>query len=164
VSSKARPIFDDAFSERLAQLLDRWIRIGPFSVGLDGLLGLIPGIGDVTSGAFSALIVFRAIQHGVPRAAVLRMLVNVAIDTLIGSVPLIGDFFDFAFKANLKNLEIYQASLNGARDNRRDWAFIIFVALALAALLALPLLWITLLSALLSTFLTSLLQSLIGAL
>jgi hypothetical protein len=150
MNSRPGTVYDDVFVERLARLLDRWVKIGPFSVGLDGLLGLIPGVGDVTSGAFSALIIFKAFQQGVPKSAILRMVLNVGIDSLVGSIPLIGDLFDFAFKANLKNLEIYQSSLGGNRPQHKDWAFIAVVAAILLFLILLPLLWITFFTALIS--------------
>jgi hypothetical protein len=157
MSSRPQTLFDDAFIEKLARLLDRWFKLGPFSVGLDGLLGLIPGVGEVTSGALSAVIILRAIQQGVPKAAILRMLVNVGIDSLIGSIPVAGDLFDFAFRANLKNLEIYQDSMGGTRSPHRDRIFVAMVCLILLVLVMLPLLWITLFSALISASLNSLL-------
>jgi hypothetical protein len=155
MASRPPPKFEDEFAERLARLLDRWIKVGPFSIGLDGLLGLIPGIGDVTSGAFSALIVMRAIQSGVPKAAILRMVLNVGIDSLVGSIPLLGDLFDFVFKANMKNLEIYQDAMQGQRDSRRDWGFNAAVFAVLLILIAIPLLTLALLSATLTSYLMS---------
>jgi hypothetical protein len=129
---------EDPFLEWLAWLMDRSVRIGPWSVGLDGFLGLIPGVGDITGGAVSAFIIARAMQVGVPRGAIVRMVINVAIDSLLGAIPLVGDIFDFAFKANVKNVEIYRQALRGHRDPVRDWSFIIVVFLILAAVVALP--------------------------
>jgi|SRR5687768_680092 hypothetical protein len=131
---------DDLLAEQLAWLMDRCIKVGPWSIGLDGILGLIPGIGDVTSGAFSGLIILRAIQNGVPKVAILRMLVNVAIDSILGVVPVVGDLFDFAFKANVKNVEIYRQSLSGNREPLKDWLFITVVLVIFLALLAIPVL------------------------
>src|SRR5438552_7279645 len=88
---------EDPFIEWLAWLMDNSIRIGPWAIGLDGFLGLIPGIGDMAGAAVSAVIVLRAMQSGVPKSAVLRMLINVGLDSLAGSIPLVGDIFDFAF-------------------------------------------------------------------
>lgn len=132
--------FDDPLSEELAWLMDSSIQIGPISIGLDGLLGLIPGLGDVLSSLVSGLIVVRAMQHGVHRAAIVRMLLNLGIDSLVGSVPLVGDFFDFAYKANVKNLKIYRESYSGERKPIRDWGFILLVIVILLAMLVLPLL------------------------
>jgi hypothetical protein len=132
--------FDDEFAEQLAWLLDSSIRLGPISVGLDGLIGLIPGLGDIVTNIMSALIVIRAMQNGVHKAAILRMLLNLGIDTAVGSVPVVGDVFDFAYKANQKNIRIYRESLGSDRKPLRDWAFIALVIVALIALIVLPIL------------------------
>jgi hypothetical protein len=137
---KAERIFDDPLSENLAWLMDSSIQIGPVSFGLDGLIGLIPGIGDFATSIVSALIILRAMHHGVHRAAILRMLLNVGFDTLLGAVPVAGDIFDFAFKSNVRNLEIYRESLSGTREPMKDWAFIAVVVVVLAALAILPIL------------------------
>jgi hypothetical protein len=130
--------FEDPVAEELAWLMDSSIGIGRFSIGLDALIGLIPGLGDVLSGLISTMIVWRAMQHGVPRAAILRMLVNIGIDAVVGSIPIAGDFFDFAFKANAKNIRIYRESMSGVRNPLMDWAFVALVAVILMAILALP--------------------------
>jgi hypothetical protein len=132
--------FNDSLSEYLGWLMDSSIQIGPVSIGLDGLIGLIPGLGDVASSIVSGLIVLRAVLNGVHRAAILRMLLNLGFDTLVGSIPLAGDIFDFAFKANIRNLQIYRESMNGSRDHSKDWAFIAIVVAVLLALTILPVL------------------------
>jgi len=143
---KARPIvnrmnaFDDPVSEYLAWLMDSSIQIGPISIGLDGLIGMIPGFGDVATNIVSALIIVRAMQHGVHRAAILRMLLNLGIDTLLGFVPIAGDLFDFTYKANVRNVQIYREAMSGTRKPIRDWAFIAMVALFLIAMIVLPIL------------------------
>ena len=129
----------DEWLEKLAWLMDRSIKIGPWSIGLDGILGLIPGFGDTTGGLISSVIVLAAIQAGVSRATILRMLANVAIDSLLGLVPFVGDIFDFAFKANSQNLAILKDALRGERRVTRDWGFLALVLLVLLILVALPL-------------------------
>jgi hypothetical protein len=85
----------------------------------------------------SVFIVWRAAQAGVPRAAIARMLTNVAIDSMLGAVPFLGDLFDFVFKANSKNLRIYEDSLNGRRQTAKDWTYVsVAVGGVLAALVA----------------------------
>ncbi len=74
--------------------------------GLDGLLGLIPGVGDAATGAVSLYLVAEAWRLGMPVATMLRMGVNVGVDVVLGAVPLIGDLFDFAWKANQKNVRL----------------------------------------------------------
>ena len=94
--------------DRLAWLLDDLFRIPGTQrrIGLDGLLGLIPGVGDAVTTLLSAVIVARAWQAGVPRRVVAKMLANIAVDGVVGSVPLVGDLFDFGWKANRKNIEL----------------------------------------------------------
>jgi hypothetical protein len=120
--------------------MDRSIRIGPWSFGLDGIIGLVPGIGDAASGVVSSIIVIAGIQAGLPKAAILRMMLNVGIDSVLGSIPFVGDIFDFAYKANTKNIVIFRQALQGERRPVRDWAFIALVLIVLLALLVLPLL------------------------
>ena len=125
--------------EKLAWLMDRSIPIGKhWSIGLDGIVGLFPGVGDLAGTFISALIVASATQAGLPRAAIGRMMANVALDTLLGGIPLIGDFFDFAYKANTKNIKIYQDHLQGQKQTVRNWTFTLVVALGLLALIAVP--------------------------
>lgn len=135
----ARP-FEDPLAEQLAWLMDSSIGVGRFSFGLDALVGLIPGLGDVLTTMVSVLIVGRALQAGVHRAAILRMLVNLGIDTAVGSIPIVGDFFDFAYKANIKNMQIYRESMSGTRAPLRDWGFIALVCVILFLMVLLPLL------------------------
>ena len=117
--------------------MDGVIPIGRWSFGLDPLLGLIPGIGDLIGAIISMLIVVRAVQAGVPRIAVARMMTNIAIDTLIGSIPIAGDAFDFAYKSNLKNLRIYEEALyDGGAAKARHGAFFFALFLALGAIVA----------------------------
>lgn len=118
--------------------MDRWIQIGPFSIGLDGLLGLFPGLGDVSGGLISAYIIGKAARDGVPRAALARMITNVAIDTLVGAVPLVGDLFDFVFKANTKNVQIYREALAGPRNTGRDWGYVSLFVGAVLLIVAVP--------------------------
>ncbi len=95
---------------RLAWLLDAALRLPGtrMRVGLNGLLGAPPAIGDLLMGAVSMIIVVEAYHLGVPTPLLLRMLANIAIETAAGSVPVVGDLFDAAFKANLRNLAIVE--------------------------------------------------------
>jgi hypothetical protein len=136
----------DPWLERLAWLMDKSIPIGDkWSIGLDPLLGMIPGLGDALGGMISSMIIGRALRDRLPRAAVIRMVLNVAADSFVGSIPFVGDLFDFAFKANSKNLEIYRQALRGERNAKRDWLFIVLVALIVLALLAIPMITLLLL-------------------
>jgi hypothetical protein len=144
---RARPYTDgrqaaaDELIEKLSYLMDRSIPIGGgYSIGLDPIIGLIPGIGDLITTAISGFIIYQAQRAGVPKATVLRMMINVGIDGAVGAIPFLGDLFDFAFKANQKNLELYRESMGGTRDARRDTWFVAVVFIGIAILLALPIL------------------------
>ncbi|MGZ8828917.1 MAG: DUF4112 domain-containing protein [Thermoanaerobaculia bacterium] len=75
-------------------------------VGLDPVLGLIPGFGDVIAALMSAWIVAGALRHRVPLRRIMRMVFNILADLLIGEIPVIGDIFDFAFEENVMNMRI----------------------------------------------------------
>jgi uncharacterized protein DUF4112 len=102
--------------EKLAKLLDSALPIPAtrFRIGLDGLLGFIPGIGDATGAAMSAYLIFEVARLGLPVTTQLRMAGNVVIETVIGAVPIVGDVFDIAWKANLKNLALVRGHVANA--------------------------------------------------
>jgi hypothetical protein len=138
VSEDLQPKVPD-WVEKLAWLMDRSIPIGKrWSIGLDGIVGLFPGVGDLAGSFVSALIVASATQAGLPRAAIARMVANVAVDTALGGIPFIGDLFDFAYKANTKNIKIYQEHVQGRTQKVRNWMFTLGVSLCLLALMAVP--------------------------
>jgi hypothetical protein len=144
---------EDPFIEWLAWLMDESIRIGPWSVGLDGFIGLIPGIGDVAGAAVSSLIIARAMQSGIAKSAVVRMVLNVALDSLAGAVPFFGDVFDFAFKANTYNVQIYREAMRGERQPIQDWLFIVLIFIILLLAVVLPIVGLIFLTRLLITYL-----------
>lgn len=112
---------------------------GGFRFGLAGIIGLIPGIGDVIDALISLYIVVRAIQLNIPRVAIARMLVNVGIEGLAGAVPFVGDLFDIAFKANRRNYQLLKSHLaQPERQRTRDWVFLILTILVVIASIALP--------------------------
>lgn len=80
-------------------------------MGLAGVIGLVPGIGDLIGGAISSYIVWEARQLGVPGWLVARMMLNVIIETGVGAVPILGDMFDIMYKANLKNVALLKQYL-----------------------------------------------------
>lgn len=95
---------------RLARLWDaRWRLPGTnFRFGLDSVVGLIPGIGDLLCAGVSLYIVREAKELGVRKRTRLRMLANIALETVVGSIPLVGDLFDAAWKANQKNVRLIE--------------------------------------------------------
>jgi Domain of unknown function (DUF4112) len=96
---------------QLSQLLDGAIVIPGTKqrIGLDPILGLIPGGGDTVSAALSGYIIIEAARMGLPRAALMRMVSNLVLDTVVGSVPVLGDIFDVFSKANLRNMQIVES-------------------------------------------------------
>lgn len=99
--------------QRLARLMDSSIRLpGGYRIGFDGLIGLVPGVGDLATAGVSCYIIVQAARAGVPTRVLARMVWNVGLDAVIGSVPLVGDLFDFAFKANLRNARLMEAYLD----------------------------------------------------
>ena len=99
---------------RLAWLLDSSIKlpVGNFRIGLDALIGLVPGIGDVAGMAMSSYIVGEAARLGAPRSVLMRMGWNVVVETLIGIIPVAGDVFDMAWRANLRNVRLLEQFLD----------------------------------------------------
>jgi hypothetical protein len=117
---------------------------GGFRFGLAGIIGLVPGIGDLIDALVSLYIVNRAIQLGLPRVTIARMMLNVGIEAFVGAVPLIGDLFDVVFKANLRNYNILSNHMaEPRRQSRLDWLFVLGAVLLAVAAVALPLLAIT---------------------
>jgi hypothetical protein len=117
------------------------------------LIGLVPGVGDMTGTAISAVIIVRAMQAGIPKSSVIRMVINVGLDSLAGSIPLFGDIFDFAFKSNTYNLQIYRQALQGERRPMRDWLFIVVVCLILLLIVLLPIIGLFYLTRFLTSYL-----------
>jgi hypothetical protein len=124
--------------QALAWLLDNSIPLpGGFRIGVDALLGLIPGIGDAMGALISAYIVNEARSMGASRSVLLRMMGNVLIETAIGSIPFAGDVFDAAFKANARNLALLQAHQFDPVRSRRNSRFVVAAFAVLIAFFAL---------------------------
>jgi hypothetical protein len=130
--------------DRLAWLLDNSINVPliNYRIGLDALIGLIPGLGDVAGMVLSSFIVLQAVRLGAPRAVLTRMVVNIGIEAVLGLIPVLGDLFDATFKANVRNVQLLTAVLEGVPANRAApplvsrWV-VIGVVLALLAILVL---------------------------
>jgi hypothetical protein len=122
---------------RIGWLLDSSIPIPGtrHTLGVDQIVGLVPGLGDLLGGLFSLYIIVEAARIGVPQGLLARMGWNVALDTLVGEVPILGDLFDIAFKANIRNLALLDGYLERPVDVRRSSRR--FVALIVVGLLLL---------------------------
>ena len=120
----------------LSQLLDNSIPIPGTDrrIGLDAVIGLIPGVGDLIGGVLSGYIILEATRSQVPTATLVRMLVNVGIDTLVGVVPALGDLFDAAWKANTRNALLLQSHIVSGEQAQGGRSIIGAALLALVVL------------------------------
>jgi hypothetical protein len=120
----AGPSREDAIARvtMVAKLMDSAFVIPGLNrrVGLDSVLGLVPGIGDALSAALASYIIWEARQLGLPRWKIARMIGNVAVDTAIGAIPLAGDVFDVFFKSNERNLRIIHEHLGITKRGPRQ--------------------------------------------
>ena len=134
---KARHAQVEPLFRWIALLMDDLLRVPgtKFRIGIDPLIGLIPGIGDTGSAMVSALALIQAARAGVPKIILARMSVNILLNELIGVVPIVGDAFSFWFKSNARNYQLLKAH-SGARRKAGmgDWLFVIGVLVALAVL------------------------------
>jgi hypothetical protein len=138
--------FDDENLDLLSHLLDDFIKIPgvPIRFGLDGIVGVIPGIGDIIGGIASCIIIVAAWVRGVPYVTVARMVTNVAIEVVVGSIPILGDMFDIAWRANRRNYALLVGSVEEPRKHTlQSWLFLAGVCLVLVALVLLPMLLLT---------------------
>lgn len=95
-------------AQKVAYWLDERFRVPGtnWRIGFDGLMGLLPGIGDGAAMLIALYIILEAHRLGVPKRKLARMGVNLGLDTTLGAIPILGNIFDFAFKANSKNLKL----------------------------------------------------------
>jgi hypothetical protein len=142
---------NDEQLEHLASILDDLFSIPGTEIrfGLDALIGLIPGIGDLITALMSFLIVFAAWQRGLPQVTIARMVANITIDTVVGAIPILGDTFDVMWKSNRKNYNLLRRSTEQPEHARahtvKDWAFLVLLIIAGAILIAAPIVMLTLL-------------------
>jgi hypothetical protein len=140
--AKGAWIFRDQTLQRLEILLDEAFRVPGTGIrfGLDGIIGLVPGLGDVIAGLLSLIIPLAAWIRGVPYITLARMAVNIGIGVLIGTIPFFGDIFDIAWKPNRRNYQLLRRHLGEPRRHTwRDWTFLLALAACLGAVFAIPL-------------------------
>jgi hypothetical protein len=106
---------------RLGYLLDNSIPIPGtrFRIGLETIVGLVPGVGDLVGGGFSLYIILQAARMGVSASLLARMGWNLFVDVVVGTVPFLGDLFDAGFKANMRNLALLDRHAQGPGQSRR---------------------------------------------
>ncbi|HVG20369.1 MAG TPA: DUF4112 domain-containing protein [Blastocatellia bacterium] len=129
--------------DQLSNWMDGLFRIPGIGwrFGLDALVGLIPGVGDLATTGVSFYILASAVRYRVPKITLLRMGLNLGIDYVLGSVPVLGDLFDAWWKSNQMNFELLKrratVSAEDAREGRlSDWLFLLLIIAVLIALLA----------------------------
>ena len=123
---------------RWAVLLDSAFRIPGTRIrfGLDAIIGLIPGLGDISTPAFAGLLLLQAVRMRLPIVVQARMVLNAALDMLVGLVPILGDLVDVGWKANLRNLALLERHARpGVPPARADFVFV-WICLAFLALIA----------------------------
>jgi Domain of unknown function (DUF4112) len=138
---KGSNLFANENLDLLSHLLDDWFRVPGTSIrfGLDGIIGLVPGLGDIIGGLASTFLVVAAWVRGIPYITLLRMVVNIGIEVLLGTIPLLGDAFDIAWKANRRNYALIVRHLEKPRSQTwRDWVFLILIFGTLAAIFLAP--------------------------
>ena len=123
--------------ERFSKLLDSEFRLPGtnFRFGLDPILGLIPGWGDVVTYVMSALLILSMMQKGASGKLVMKMIGNAAIDMLVGSIPVLGSIFDFAYKANDRNLRLFREYHDEGKHKGTGLGYLLLIIGVLLALL-----------------------------
>ena len=139
---------------RLSNVLDNAIPIPgtSYRIGIDPIIGLLPGGGDFLGTALSAYIVLESARMGVPRNTLIQMVWNIIVDTLSGTVPVLGDLVDVAWKANAKNIVLLEEHLkiNHSQSGKKvDWLFLaglfgllLLVVMGVAAISVIVLKWL----------------------
>jgi hypothetical protein len=123
----------------VASVLDDAIRVPGTGLrfGIDPLVGLVPGLGDLLGGAASVYIILEAARAGAPASVLVRMALNVGVDTLVGGLPLVGDLFDFAWKSNRRNVKLLADHLDApTRTSRASTALVVALIAGIVLLAA----------------------------
>lgn len=140
----------DEWLRLIAVVMDNFIRVPGTSrrIGLDPLIGLIPGLGDGATGVAGVMTILRAAQRGVPRLIMAKMALNILLDSGVGAIPVVGDAFSFWFKSFQRNYDLLEQHGNGAvrkptlMDRVFVWTFVaLAVALPLTAIVVMAALW-----------------------
>jgi hypothetical protein len=104
---------------KLAWVLDRSIPIGKWRIGLDPIIGILPGVGDWIAAVLSLYIVYESARLGAPVRTLMRMGGNILVEAIVGAVPLLGDLFDFAWQANTRNLALIERHYHSGKPLRQ---------------------------------------------
>jgi Domain of unknown function (DUF4112) len=133
----------EQLAQTLAQLLDASLTIPgtTIKIGIDPLIGLIPGLGDLISNGIGSSLLFLATKAGVPRIVILRMSVNIVINMVVGAIPVIGDLFSIWFKSNLQNAQLLHrhCQTTAPVTTLNDWIYVGSIVITMILLLGITL-------------------------
>lgn len=133
----ARPALRGARGIETARTITRWLD----RLYLDPVLGfLVPGAGDLLTGATGLYLVALAVRARAPKVVVARMLINLAVDVVVGLIPFAGDVFDFVWRANQRNLDLLEKRTTAPGATRGDWLYVLGAVLLFLGALTLPIL------------------------
>jgi len=136
-------------------LMDECFRIPGIGwrFGMEALIGLVPGLGDIVGGAIGLVLLIRAFQFRLPKIVIVRMIINSLLDLLVGAIPLLGDAFDVFWKANTQNMKLFHKyATEPESSTRKHWIFLAGLVLGFTGLFALLLVgFLILISTLLHT-------------
>lgn len=123
--------------ERIARLMDSEFTIPgtSFRFGLDPVIGLIPGIGNLATSAVSGMLIWTMMRNGASNNVVIRMALNLAVDSVIGAIPILGNLFDFAYRANDRNVALLRRHYEEGKYQGSGRGIIVAVLVGLAAFL-----------------------------
>jgi hypothetical protein len=138
-SAYPQPVDRIQWIDHVADLLDNRFRIPWTNIrfGIDFIIGLIPFIGDLLSFGISGLLLLSMVRYGASGKVIFLMVWNILLDTLIGGIPVLGDIFDLKYKANRRNFELFRDYLNEGKHQGSAWKWMLFLFLALIALVGL---------------------------
>lgn len=130
--------------EKLAKLMDAQFKVPGTNIRfrLDSLIGLIPGVGDLSTFAVSGYMLWIMANNGASGFLLARMVLNILIDAIVGMVPLLGDIFDIAFKANIRNMRLMQQHYTEGRHKGSAWKIILPVLIVLFVIIG-GIIWLT---------------------
>jgi len=123
--------------KQYAKLLDSKFRFPGTDItfGIDPLIGMIPGVGDIVGYGFSVVLLISAFRKGVKGEVLIKMLGNIGLDTLIGMVPVLGTIFDFVYKANDRNYQLLNEFVEEDKHAGSGWPYIIAIVAILIVFL-----------------------------
>lgn len=129
--------------DKMSTLLDNRFRVPGtnFRFGIDAIIGILPGFGDIVSYAMSSALILGMVRQGASTVLILKMIWNIVLDTVVGSIPLLGDLFDAWYKANRRNYLLFK-KYHESNDSPKSLWSSLFIVMALLILLLLALLYV----------------------